>query len=185
MRLFVALAPPPAVLDELDAAVAPLRAARPDLRWTSRDAWHITLAFLGEVSETAEPRLTPRLDRATARHHQFRLAFAGAGAFSSAGRARVLWCRLSGDDREVASLAMSVAAAARRAGAPVPDEGRAFRPHLTLARCRVPADARALVAALSEYRGPAWTADRIHLIRSRPGGQPRYTTLGSWPLGRG
>jgi len=118
-------------------------------------------------------------------HHWFRLAFAGAGAFPSAGRARVLWCGLSGDDREVASLAASVAAAARGAGATMPDEGRAFRPHLTLARCRVPADAGALVAALSGYRGPAWAADRIHLILSRPGGQPRYTTLGRWPLSRG
>jgi len=185
MRLFVALAPPPAVLDELDSAVTPLRAGPPGLRWTSRDAWHITLAFLGEASETMAARLAPRLERAAAGHHQFRLAFAGAGAFPSAGRARVLWCGLSGDDREAASLAASVAAAARGAGATMPDEGRAFRPHLTLARCRVPADAGALVAALSGYRGPAWAADRIHLILSRPGGQPRYTTLGRWPLSRG
>jgi len=182
MRLFVALAPPPAALDELETAVAPLRASRPALRWTSRDAWHITLAFLGDVSETAVGRLTPRLERAAARHHQFRLAFAGAGAFPSASRARVFWGGLSGDDGEVAGLAVSVAAAARRAGASPPDEGRAFRPHLTLARCRVPADARALVDALSGYRGPAWTTDRIHLIQSSPGRQPRYTTLGSWPL---
>jgi RNA 2',3'-cyclic 3'-phosphodiesterase len=185
MRLFVALTPPPVALDELETLVAPLRAGRSALRWTSRDAWHITLAFLGEVSETAAARLTPRLERAAAQHHQFRLAFAGAGAFPSAGRARVFWGGLSGDDHEVASLAASVAAAARRAGASPPDEGRAFRPHLTLARCRVPADARALVAALSGYRGPVWTTDRIHLIHSSPGGEPRYTAVGSWPLARG
>ena len=185
MRLFVALAPPPAALDELEAAVAPLRPRGPGLRWTSRDAWHITLAFLGDVSETAAARLTPRLERAAARHHQFRLAFAGAGAFPSASRARVFWVGLNGDDGEVAGLAASVAAAARRAGASPPDEGRAFRPHLTLARCRVPADARALVDALSAYRGTAWPTDRVHLIHSSPGRQPRYTTLGSWPLARG
>ena len=98
MRLFVALAPPPAALDELEAAVAPLRPRGPGLRWTSRDAWHITLAFLGDVSETAAARLTPRLERAAARHPQFRLAFAGAGAFPSASRARVLWVGLNGDD---------------------------------------------------------------------------------------
>ena len=183
MRLFVALVPPPAVLGELDAAVAPLRAGWPGLSWTGRDAWHITLAFLGEVSEATAARLAPRLERATARHHEFRLAFAGAGAFPSATRARVFWNGLSGDVHEVAGLAASVAAAARRAGAPSPDEGRPFRPHLTLARCRVPADVRALIAALSGYRGPAWTADHVHLIHSRPGSQPRYAPLGSWPLG--
>ncbi len=37
MRLFVGLAPPPAVLDDLDAACAPFRPLRDDLRWTSRE----------------------------------------------------------------------------------------------------------------------------------------------------
>ena len=57
MRLFVAIAPPPAVLDDLDALAAPLRTGRQDLRWTSREAWHVTLAFLGQVDEVAAARL--------------------------------------------------------------------------------------------------------------------------------
>jgi len=186
MRLFVALLPPAAAVEGLDAAVAPVRAGRPDLRWTGRDAWHITLAFLGEASETAPARLAPRLQRAAARHGPLPLAFAGAGAFPSAGRARVLWCGLHGNHRGLAGLAASVAAAARRAGAPPAGAGRTLRAHLTLARSRTPADVRGLVAALGGYEGPGWTADRIHLIHSCPGSQPprpRYTTLGSWPLG--
>ena len=47
MRLFVAITPPPRVLDELEARVAPLRPAWPALRWTGQPAWHVTLAFLG------------------------------------------------------------------------------------------------------------------------------------------
>ena len=37
---------------------------------------------------------------------------------------------------------------------------------------------------LAAYQGQPWTADRIHLVRSRLGAtdQPRYATLGSWPL---
>jgi hypothetical protein len=80
MRLFVAIAPPSAVLDELDALVEPLRASRLDLRWTNREAWHVTLAFLGQVDEAAAARLLPRLERAARRHHQVRLAFARVGA---------------------------------------------------------------------------------------------------------
>jgi RNA 2',3'-cyclic 3'-phosphodiesterase len=184
MRLFVAIAPPPAVLDELDARLEPLRARRGDLRWTNREAWHVTLAFLGQVDETAAARLLPRLERAARRHQEFRLAFAGAGAFPSATRANVLWSGLSGDRGALARLAESVAAGARRAGAPPPDKGRRFQPHLTLARCRMPADVTELVEALSDYQGPPWTADRVHLVRSRLGQTtlPRYTSLGDWPL---
>jgi len=185
MRLFVAIAPPPAVLDELDALVEPLRAGRLDLRWTGREAWHVTLAFLGQVDEAAAARLLPRLERAAARHQQMRLAFVGAGAFPAATRAIVLWSGLSGDRRALARLAESVAAGARRAGAPPPDKGRRFQPHLTLARCRMPADVTGLVAALDGYQGQPWTADRVHLVRSRLGARqhPRYTSLASWPLG--
>jgi 2'-5' RNA ligase len=67
MRLFVALAPPAAVLSDLDAAVAPHRAARPDLRWTGRPDWHVTLAFLGDVPAPAVPRLALELERERSR----------------------------------------------------------------------------------------------------------------------
>jgi len=184
MRLFVAIAPPAAVLDDLDALAAPLRTGRQDLRWTSREAWHVTLAFLGQVDEVAAARLPPRLERAARRYHAFGLAFSGAGAFPAATRANVLWSGLSGDRGALAHLAESVAAGASRAGASPPDKGRRFQPHLTLARCRMPADVTELVAALAGYQGPPWTADRIHLVRSRLGAteHPRYATLGSWPL---
>ncbi len=184
MRLFVAIAPPPAVLDELDALVEPLRSRRQDLRWTNREAWHVTLAFLGQVDESAVAKLLPRVGSAARRHGNIQLAFAGAGAFPAAGRANVLWSGLSGDCGPLARLAESVAAGASHAGAPPPDKGRRFQPHLTLARCRMPADVTELVAALADYQGRPWTADRVHLVRSRLGAteQPRYASLASWPL---
>ena len=184
MRLFVGLAPSAVVLDDLEAVCAPLRPGREDLRWTSRELWHITLAFLGEVNEQSLDRLLPRLERAARRHLTFGLSLAGAGAFPSPARANVLWGGLSGDRKALGELALSVGAGARRAGAP-PDERRRYRPHVTLARCRTPADVRPIVDGLSGYQGPTWTAEEIYLIRSTLGGQPRYETLGTWKLKAG
>jgi len=185
MRLFVALAPPAAALDDLDAACAPYRPARTDLRWTGRALWHVTLAFLGEVSAENLARLQPRLERAAGRHRAPGLSLAGAGAFPGPARANVLWSGLSGDRKGLGELAMSVSAAARRAGAPPPDMGRRYRPHVTLARCRMPADVRAVVAGLSDYQGPAWTAGEMHLVRSTPGREPPYAAIGTWQLKTG
>ena len=183
MRLFVAISPPPAVLDELETRVAPLRPARADLRWTGPEAWHVTLAFLGEVGEDTAAALPPRLGRAAHRHPAFSLSFGAAGAFPGARRARVLWTGIDGDRPALVALAQSVAAGSRRAGAPPPDEGRRFRPHLTLARCREPADVGELVEALAGFTGTPWPAAEIHLIRSHLGaGQPRYETIGTWPM---
>jgi RNA 2',3'-cyclic 3'-phosphodiesterase len=183
MRLFVAIEPPAAALTELMAAVDPLRLRAPDLRWTSRQAWHLTLAFLGEVDEARQPELSIRLERAARRHPPQRLAITGGGAFPSAARARVLWAGFSADDQALAGLAASVAAGARRAGAPPPDEGRKYRAHLTLARCKAPADVSGLTRELAGFSGSPWVADSIHLIRSDLGGsRPRYEDVGSWPL---
>src|SRR5215831_16203447 len=70
MRLFVAIALPAGAAGELDSAVAPLRLAWPELRWTGRDAWHLTLAFLGEVDEELTGTLGERLERAVARRRR-------------------------------------------------------------------------------------------------------------------
>ncbi|MCO5993125.1 RNA 2',3'-cyclic phosphodiesterase [Actinoallomurus rhizosphaericola] len=178
MRLFVALLPPANVLDEVEAAFAPHRAAHPDLRWTRRPSWHVTLAFYGEVDEQVVPRILPRLERAAGRHPRRELAFAGAGAFPRPASARVLWTGVEADLRR---LADSCVAAARREGVDV-DEHKRFHPHLTMARARDPLDLRSLVAELRGYEGSPWTAEEINLVRSHLGPRARYETLGAWPL---
>jgi 2'-5' RNA ligase len=182
MRLFVALAPPPAVVADLDAACGPLRPRRDDLRWTSTEAWHITLAFLGEVGEASLERLLTRLERAASRHGAVRLSLRGAGAFPSPQRANVLWTGLSGDRKVLGDLAATINAAASRAGAATPDTSQRFRPHLTLARCRTPANVAQIVADLDGYTGPPWRAEEIYLIRSRLNDRPRFETLGTYKL---
>ena len=151
MRLFVAIAPPAAVLDDLDALAAPLRTGRQDLRWTSREAWHVTLAFLGQVDEVAAARLLPRLERAARRYHAFGLAFSGAGAFPAATRANVLWSGLSGP---------------RGAGSPGRVRGRGREP-----RGRSPARQGPPVPASPDARALPY-ARRRHRARRRAGRLP-------------
>jgi RNA 2',3'-cyclic 3'-phosphodiesterase len=182
MRLFVAIAPSPAALDELEAATTPLRESWPQLRWTDRPAWHVTLAFLGEVDEQAAARLGPQLAEAARLRPALGLSVAGSGAFPGPARARVLWTGIAGDLTGLARLSADVVKGAREAGAPPPDDGRGFMPHLTLARCRAPADVSSLAGALAGYAGTSWAAAEIHLIRSLLAARPRYQVIGTWPL---
>ena len=180
MRLFVALVPLPAVLDEVATAVERVRDRIPDLRWAARQQWHLTLAFLGEVAPDTVPNLSDRLARAARRHEPMPLAFAGAGRFDG----RVLWLGVRGARQPLSALAGSVGAAARRIGIAVQD--RAYRPHLTLARSNEPVDLRPLVDELRGFEGTEWSPAEVELIRSRLGkGPPVYETVGRWPLGRG
>jgi RNA 2',3'-cyclic 3'-phosphodiesterase len=113
------------------------------------------------------------------------LSLAGAGAFPGTTRARVLWTGIQRDVQGLERLANSVAAGARRAGAPPADSRRGYHPHLTLARCRAPADVTSLVGTLSRFDGTPWVAGEIYLIHSRLEAHPRYEILGTWPLARG
>lgn len=178
MRLFVALVPPEPALDEIESAFVPFHDGWPGLRWTSRESWHVTLAFYGEVDDLTTTRLRPRLERAAARHPRRELAFRGAGAFPRPRAARTLWTGIPADLR---GLADSCLAAGRREGI---DTGRSlrFHPHLTVARTRSPHDVGPIVEALGTYEGSPWAADEIHLVRSHLGAQVRYETLYRWPL---
>ncbi|MGE5746552.1 MAG: RNA 2',3'-cyclic phosphodiesterase [Solirubrobacterales bacterium] len=182
MRLFAALLPPVALLDQLEEALAPHRAAWPDLKWIRRELSHVTLAFFGETDDKAHAQLLPRLERVAGRYPELSLSFAGAGAFPGKGaHGRVLWTGIYGDRRTLARLAASAAAAGRRSGCPA-GEHRGFRPHLTLARSRTPRDLRPLIEDLSAFATSSWTADSLHLMRSHLGATVHYETLETWSL---
>ncbi|WP_020578080.1 RNA 2',3'-cyclic phosphodiesterase [Actinopolymorpha alba] len=189
MRLFVAVVPPARVLDDVAEMVERLRAlpgVDERFRWTLPAQWHLTLAFLGDVSEEVLPELERRLARAAEGSDPLRLLVRGGGGFGSARRARVLWTGIDGDVEPLRQLARSVGAACRRSGLDVP-EGR-FRAHLTLARLREPSDVRRLVEWMASYAGPAWVARRLELVQSHlgqaEGRRSQYETIRAWPFGR-
>jgi 2'-5' RNA ligase len=185
MRLFVAVTPPADALDELEAAVAPLRSSCPELRWTGRQNWHVTLAFLGQVDDAVADKLRLALGEAVAKMHAGLVSLGPAGSFpKDRAWANVLWVGLRDQDDFLTELSKTVGKAAGDAGAP-PDRQKEYKPHLTLGRCRNAAKVGPLVAKLAGFRGRPWLAGEIQLFQShlRPQWpEPRYQDLGRWPL---
>ncbi|MCJ1680585.1 RNA 2',3'-cyclic phosphodiesterase [Streptomyces sp. APSN-46.1] len=182
MRLFAAVVPPPEAVAELREAVRALP-ADPRLRRTTEAAWHFTLAFMGEVQDEVLPDLHARLARAAARTAPFPLRLHGVGHFGD----RTLWVGAAGDLDTMRMLAERADAAARRAGVPM-EQHRRYTPHVTLGRSREGIPLRPYLDALADFEGTAWQADTLCLVRSNlpvsgiPGEQPRYETVGAWPL---
>jgi len=190
-RLFVSVEPPAEAVAHLGAVVETLEVSRANApgrstRLASRDRWHITLAFLGDV---ASNRIDPvaaavrrGLEEVTG---PVGVHFAGGGTFGR-GRFAVLWVGLAGDIGGLRRLAERVRRELRRAR--LPFDAKPFRPHLTLARPgdRVARDLLAAdVATLSAYAGPVWTVDAVHLVDSELGPNPVHTHLASVPVDRG
>ena len=121
MRLFVGVAPPDDVLD----LIADLpRPAQSGLRWTTREQWHVTLRFLGEV-EDPEP-VVDALESGGLR--RVGACEATVGPAVTALSRHVLSLPVAGLD----DLAAAVVAATRTFGRP--PEPRPFQGHVTLAR---------------------------------------------------
>ena len=169
-RAFVAIVPPPAVLDALDGVLAPVRvAAPPRLAWARRAQWHLTLQFLGRVDDVAV--LTGALEGGLAGMPVARLALGGSGAFPSAARASVVWVGVDQGADDLAAIAAAVEAATAPLGHQ--PEGRPFTPHLTVARARRPPAVGSLLGAIGDGPvGPAWDAHPVLLMESdtRPSG---------------
>jgi 2'-5' RNA ligase len=148
----------------LDRVAALPRADVEGLRWTTRDQWHVTLRFLGRVTDV--DAVSAALAPVSFSRCEARLG-PEVGRF---GR-RVLHLPVAGLD----DLAAEVVASTADVGEP--PEDRPFAPHLTLARARARRgiDLRALTG------GPiaaVWPVDDICLIESHlhPHGA-RYETL--------
>ncbi|MCO7222562.1 RNA 2',3'-cyclic phosphodiesterase [Klenkia sp. PcliD-1-E] len=173
------MAPPPAVVRALAAAVHGVRDDPGAPRWSDPADLHVTLAFLGEVPGARVAGLLAALGPVAAGSHAPELRLAGAGTFGR--RPRVLWAGVTGDVGVLGELAGRVAAAARHAGVPVED--RPFVPHLTLGRWPGSGTtATTLPERLRGPHGPAWRPGELVLWRSRPGA--RYERLAGWPLAR-
>jgi 2'-5' RNA ligase len=165
-RAFVAVVPPPEVLDAVGAAVAPVRREWPDLRWTPRAQWHVTLQFLGPVEDP--DALVEGLREAMLEVAPFPVGLGGGGAFARERAATVLWAGVATGMEELGDLASVVARATARLGfAP---EGRPYRPHVTLARSARVVDLRAAVGAFDAApTAPPWTVGEVVLFDRETG----------------
>lgn len=151
MRAFVAIDLPKELHAALSREQSVLRRAAPDARWTRPEGIHLTLKFLGEITDRQCERVREALGQFGPRQ-KFIVEVKGFGFFPDVRRPRVFWAGVEAPPA-LEQLAEDVEKAATRLGfAP---ENRPFKPHLTLARFKEPRPQPALLAALEERTGGA------------------------------
>lgn len=174
MRLFVAIELPEDVLRLVEGLPRP---NLPKLRWTTREQWHVTLRFLGEVADPgpvaeALTGVSAALRQVSA--EEVEVALGPAVAWFT-GR-RILQVPVTGAE----VLADVVIATTASFGEP-PEPGP-FTGHLTLARVRGPGKGPANLAG-TPVRA-SWKVDEIALVSSTLGtGGAHYEILEKLPLG--
>lgn len=182
-RAFIAIDLPQEILDRMEQVVELLQESRKDLpvRWVPTENIHLTLKFLGDVSDSNYEMLTRILVVEAANNQPFPLSVGDLGAYPNMRRPRVIWVGVEAPT-EMMVLQRAIDTETARLG--YPSEKRKFSPHLTLGRVDRNASTREVkdigqVLKKNEvgFLGAA-RVEEIHLYRSdlQPGGAV-YTRL--------
>lgn len=113
-----------------------LRRRAPDarLQWVRTESMHVTVKFLGDVTEDSIRDIEQALARIAQSHTAFSVEVGGLGVFPGPGAPRVLWLGLAGGGDRLTALARALDDALAELG--YPRDRKPFHPHLTLARIK-------------------------------------------------
>lgn len=177
IRLFVAIPLPHAVRQRL----AFLQSGLPGCRWTDPDNLHLTLRFIGDVSEPEAAEIDHAL--AELSPAPFELQLGHVGFFGNARKPRHVWAGIA-PNPALSHLHTKIDRALVASG--LRPEERRFCPHVTLGRLRETPFER-LRDWLSHNDGlrlEPIPVDRFTLFEShRHTGGPTYLPLEHYPLG--
>lgn len=176
IRLFVGLSVPEDVSERIAMMAQPL----PGARWVEPENLHITLRFIGEVSEHDAEEVHHQLARVVA--PAFDIEAAGLETFGQGRKAHALYLRIALTE-SLALLQGRVESAVVKAGQP--REGRKFKPHITLARLKGPDELRlqSFIINNNLFRSDAFPVESFVLYESRLGHSgATYSFLEEYPL---
>lgn len=159
IRLFVAIELP----DDLKERLGAMCSGVPGAKWVKPENLHLTLRFIGEVSEGRIGDIDAAL--AAVRSPAFDLTLADTGHFSSRRTARVLWV---GVEKNEVLMQLQGRVEAACVGAGLEPEGRKYAAHITLARLNKspPSKVQAFLAANAMFKAPPFPVTEFILFSS-------------------
>ena len=169
MRLFIAAELPEQMLEALSETSALLR-EQVKGRYVAPDSFHVTMAFLGEVSQAQAADAMSALETACKGQEPVDVSFGALGSFGRARKA-TLWQGFSRGVDELSGLAGDIREELAENG--LEYDGTLFVPHVTLMRA-----ASITRGALPMPVVEKGVIDTITLFRSDlSGDRPRYEPL--------
>jgi len=189
-RTFIALELDESLQRFLGNVIHRLAQQLPSVRWVTPSGIHLTLAFLGELSDEQLSAAKQAADAAAQQITPFEFRLKELGMFGSQRQPRVIWMGIEESSGNLFRLHGVLNRELELRGFEV--DTRPFSPHLTLARIKQPLNAdeqqtlqRLLASKESAPSSPRQYAHDLSVMKSellRSGA--RYTCLAAYPLNR-
>ena len=149
MRSFIAIDVPAGIKSSIDGVMRNISAYTQGVRWVPVENIHLTLKFLGDVTDDLAEEIEKKLSAICWRYQPINIDIKGAGAFPNLRNPSVLWVGICLSER-LAALFSEIDAALSEMG--FVRESRRFSPHLTIGRVKDRRDMDAAVRELSTYK---------------------------------
>ncbi|MFH0739430.1 MAG: RNA 2',3'-cyclic phosphodiesterase [Candidatus Omnitrophota bacterium] len=134
MRTFIAIPLPVEVREFLRVIQNQLKACGADVKWVEPENIHLTLKFLGEISDDQLSQVNVILGELSKDTLSFTVAICSIGAFPRITSPRVIWAGIDKGDKKVKDTTKRLEERLSLIG--IPKEERRFSSHITIGRTR-------------------------------------------------
>lgn len=146
MRAFIAIEIPPEIKKAALEIQNNLSRRLSRISWTENNNLHLTVKFLGEISEETAEKIKQLISDAAGKTSVLRIKLETFGVFPSLQQARIIWIGEKNAPEELKRIAEQLELNLEGLG--IPKENRAFTCHTTIGRIKSRIDARSLQDAL-------------------------------------
>jgi 2'-5' RNA ligase len=183
MRTFIAVELPEKIKREIELLQAPFKKTDTFVSWVKPKNIHVTLKFLGKVSEEKINQVFSATQKAVEGGRKFTMSLKGTGAFPNPRRPRVIWVGAGSGGEELSLLAAGIEQEMEKIG--FPKEERKYSAHFTIGRVKSPKNIDKLMELVSssDFQSEDIEVHEVVVMKSRldPGGAI-YTPLKKIPL---
>ena len=134
MRTFIAIDLSEEAQQELTQLQSELKTSQADVKWVDPKNIHLTLKFLGEISDQQVTQVKATLDKIAPQFKPYETTLSGIGAFPKLDHPRVVWVGIEDAKGETKEIASKIEAELEKIG--FKKEDREFKAHLTIGRVR-------------------------------------------------
>ena len=134
MRTFIAFDLTEETKQGLTSLQSELKKSQADVKWVEPKNIHLTLKFLGEISEQQVDQVREVLNKISSHFKPYEITLSGVGAFPKLEHPRVVWVGIDSGKNETKRIAGVLSAELEKVG--FQKEDREFKSHLTIGRVR-------------------------------------------------
>lgn len=161
-RSFIAMAIPEGIKNQLAGLQSKLKRADADVKWTRPEAIHITLRFLGYLTDDSISKVKDALAQVGREFSPFTVEIKGSGTFPERGRPRVIWAGMSQGEKELQAIFSRLEQELIEKG--LGEADKPFKGHLTLGRVKTGKNINKLVEYLDKEGGKSFGAFEVKSV---------------------